>query len=177
MSEETVAYVALGANLGNPPEQIWQATRRLAVHDRVALRGSSSLWRSAPVGPVADQPDFINAVVRLVTVLEPRALLALCQAIETSLGRDRSREVPGGPRLIDLDLLTYGELVVEEEDLVVPHPGLAERAFVLEPLRELDPEFVHPATGHTIAEMIAALPPGQKAERIGPMGAGLGRRG
>lgn len=174
MSEVNVAYVSLGANVGDPASQLWEATKKLASHSRVALRGRSSLWRTSPVGPVADQPDFVNAVVRLVTSLNPRALLTLCQAIEDSMARDRSKEVPMGPRPIDLDILSFGDQILEEKDLVLPHPRLAERAFVLEPLRELAPEFVHPATGQTIEEMLAALPSGQKAERIGPLGLRFG---
>ncbi len=174
MSQETVTYVSLGANVGDPASQLWEATRKLASHDRVALRGRSSLWRTSPVGPIKDQPDFVNAVVRLVTTLTPRALLTLCQAIEDSMARDRSEELPMGPRPIDLDILTFGELVLVEDELVIPHPELARRAFVLEPLREVDPDFVHPATGQTVEEMIAALPPEQKAERIGPLGVRFG---
>ena len=156
--------------MGEPPAQLWEAARRLAAAGRVAMRGSSSLWRTSPEGPVADQPDFLNAVVRLSTLLGPKDLLALCQSIEAALGRDRSKEVPGGPRPIDLDLVSYGELVMDEEELTLPHTRLAERAFVLEPLRELEPGFVHPATGISIQEMLSALPPGQRAERIGPLG-------
>jgi 2-amino-4-hydroxy-6-hydroxymethyldihydropteridine diphosphokinase len=174
VSEESVAYVSLGANVGEPASQLWEATRKLASHGRVALRGRSSLWRTSPVGPVADQPDFVNAVVKLVTSLSPRALLTLCRAIEDSMARDRSKEVPLGPRPIDLDILTFGDEILEEEDLVVPHPRLAERAFVLEPLREVDPDFVHPATGKAVEEMLAALPSEQKAERIGPLGMRFG---
>lgn len=174
MSEQQVAYISLGANLGEPGGQLWQAVRKLATHDRVALRGTSSLWRTSPVGPVADQPDFVNAVARLVTSLSPQALLTLCQAIEDSMARDREKEVPMGPRPIDLDILTYGEMVLEEEGLLIPHPEMAARAFVLEPLRELAPEFVHPATGKSVEKMLKALPKGQKAEKIGPLGGLLG---
>jgi 2-amino-4-hydroxy-6-hydroxymethyldihydropteridine diphosphokinase len=123
---------------------------------------------------VADQPDFVNAVVKVVTSLTPQALLTLCKAIEDSMARDRSKEVPMGPRPIDMDILTYGELVLEEEGLALPHPRLAERAFVLEPLREIDPEFVHPATGKTVEDMLQDVPQGQAAERIGPLGVIVG---
>lgn len=175
MSKEAhVTYVSLGANVGDPASQLWEAVRKLAGHDRVALRGRSSVWKTSPVGPVADQPDFANAVVKLVTTLSPKALLTLCKAIEDSMARDREKEVPMGPRPIDLDILTYGELSIEEKDLIVPHPEMAKRAFVLEPLRELDPEFVHPKTGKTVGEMLKALPKGQKAVRIGPLGMKFG---
>lgn len=173
-TEPAVSYVSLGANVGDPASQLWEATRKLASHDRVALRGRSSLWKTSPLGPVVDQPDFVNAVVKLVTSLTPRALLTLCKAIEDSMARDRSKEQPMGPRPIDLDILTYGELVVQEDDLVLPHPKIAERAFVLEPLREIEPDFVHPATGKTVEEMLAAIEPGQKVERIGPLGVRFG---
>ena len=169
MSEPVEAYVALGANVGEPIAQLVEAARQLDDHDRVSLPGASSLWRTSPEGPVADQPDFINSVVRIETLLTPQALLAHCQAIEKAMGRDRSQEVPFGPRPIDLDLLTYGEIVIDEEDLTLPHPRLSERAFVLEPLRELNPHFVHPVTGRSVENMLAALPPGPRVEKIGPL--------
>lgn len=169
MAGPVEAYVSIGANIGVPEEQLVEAARRMATHGRVALRGTSSLWLTSPVGPVADQPDFTNAVLHLETRLSPRALLALCQAVEDAMGRDRSDEIPLGPRPIDLDLLTYGDLVLDEEGLTLPHPLMSERAFVLEPLRELNPHFAHPATGRTVEEMLAALPPGQRAEKLGPL--------
>ncbi len=168
------AFVALGANVGDPPAQLKQAARRLATHDQVVLRDASSLWRTSPEGPVADQPDFVNAVILLETLLSPHSLLALCHEVEETLGRDRSREVSGGPRPIDLDLLAYGNVVLDEDGLTLPHPRLAERAFVLEPLHEVAPHFVHPATGLSVGEMLSALPPGQRVERIGPLEVAVG---
>lgn len=168
------AFVALGANVGDPPAQLKQAAQRLATHDQVVLRDASSLWRTSPEGPVADQPDFVNAVILLETLLSPHSLLALCHSIEEALGRDHSREVSGGPRPIDLDLLAYGDVVLDEEGLTLPHPRLAERAFVLEPLHEVAPHFVHPATGLSVGEMLSALPPGQRVERIGPLEVAVG---
>lgn len=169
MDEPHEAFVALGANVGDPPEQLAQAARMLTAHEQVVLKDASSLWRTSPIGPVADQPDFVNAVIRLVTLLSPQALLAFCHSIEEALGRDRSGEVAGGPRLIDLDLVAYGDVVLEEEGLTLPHPRLAERAFVLEPLQEIDPHFLHPATGLSVDEMLSALPAGQRVERMGPL--------
>lgn len=168
------AFVALGANVGDPPAQLKQAAQRLATHDQVVLKDTSSLWRTSPEGPVADQPDFVNAVVHLETLLSPHSLLALCHEVEEALGRDRSGEVAGGPRPIDLDLLAYGDVVLDEEGLTLPHPRLAERAFVLEPLHEVAPHFVHPATGLSVGEMLAALSPGQRVERIGPLDVAVG---
>jgi 2-amino-4-hydroxy-6-hydroxymethyldihydropteridine diphosphokinase len=168
------AFVALGANVGDLPAQLKQAAQRLATHDQVVLKDVSSLWRTSPEGPVADQPDFVNAVILLETLLTPQGLLAFCHEVEEALGRDRSREVSGGPRPIDLDLLAYGDVVLDEEGLTLPHPRLAERAFVLEPLHEVAPHFVHPATSLSVGEMLSALPPGQRVERIGPLEVAVG---
>ena len=109
------------------------------------LGARSSLYRSAPFGPVP-QADFVNAVVALDTGLRPAALLRALQAIEDALGRDRST-VRWGPRAIDLDLLLYGEEVIQSDVLTVPHPGIAERNFVLLPLREIAPQLVIPGLG------------------------------
>jgi len=128
------AYIALGANLGRPVEQIREAARRLA-----ALPGASSLrlspiYLSDPVG-LTDQPRFANAVAALDSDLEPFALLDACQAIETALGRERL--VRWGPRTIDLDLILVGELRLDHPRLELPHPRWHERAFVVRPLIDL----------------------------------------
>jgi 2-amino-4-hydroxy-6-hydroxymethyldihydropteridine diphosphokinase len=139
------AYVALGSNLDDPPAQVERAFTALA-----GLRGShlvarSSLYRSLPFGPVA-QPDFINAVAGMLTTLDAAAMLAELKALEERLGRERP-VVRWGPRRIDLDLLVHGTTRIDEPQLQVPHPGLAERAFVLAPLAEVAPDLDVPGVG------------------------------
>jgi 2-amino-4-hydroxy-6-hydroxymethyldihydropteridine diphosphokinase len=138
----TRAFVGLGGNVGDVAARVRWADAELRAVRR------SSLWRSAPVGPVADQPWFVNAVVELDTALDARAVLDLLLALEARAGRDRARAIPSGPRPLDLDLLLHGTAVVVEPDLVVPHPRLHERAFVLAPLEELvGPGFEIPGLG------------------------------
>jgi 2-amino-4-hydroxy-6-hydroxymethyldihydropteridine diphosphokinase len=134
--ESTTAYIGLGSNLG---EREATLKRALAEIDRLPATRVSMVSRcheTKPVG-VEDQPDFVNAVARVETSLEPRDLLESLLAIERTLGRDRSREQRWGPRTIDLDLLLYGDERIAEPGLVVPHPRLMERSFVTEPLREV----------------------------------------
>jgi len=135
------AFVGLGANLDNPLRQVTQALAELDGIEHTRVLGASSLYRTAPVG-YADQPDFINAVAKLCTGLSPRALLDALHAIENRHARRRS--VRNAPRTLDLDLLLYGMLVVREAGLIVPHPRMHERAFVLLPLAELAPDVCVP---------------------------------
>lgn len=138
------AYVGLGSNLGEPEAQLRQALEeldRLPDTDRVA---SSSLYRNPPMGPVP-QPDYVNAVAALDTRLAPVELLAALQGIEQAHGRARVER--WGPRTLDLDLLLYGERLIDEPRLRVPHPGLHERAFVLYPLAEIAAELSIPGRG------------------------------
>jgi 2-amino-4-hydroxy-6-hydroxymethyldihydropteridine diphosphokinase len=132
------AYVGLGSNLGEREATLREALARLAEIDGIAIVAISSFRETDPVGNV-DQPRFVNAAAALETSLGPRELLDSLLELERSLGRDRSREERWGPRTIDLDLLLYGDETVDEPGLEIPHPRLAERAFVLEPLLELDP--------------------------------------
>ena len=144
----TVAYVGLGANLGDREHTI-----RLAA-EAIAGRRLSTIRETEPWGLV-DQPPFLNAVAELETGLPPRALLDRLLAVEQELGR--IREGPRwGPRTIDLDLLVYGDHVIEEPGLTVPHPRLAERLFVVEPLAELAPELEIPGLGQ-VRTLLAGL--------------------
>ncbi len=133
----TEAFVGLGANLDNPLQQVTQAISELDGIEHTLVLAVSSLYRSAPVG-YAEQPDFINAVAKLQTGLSPRRLLDALHVIENRHGRRRS--VRNAPRTLDLDLLLYGAVVVREEDLILPHPRMHERAFVLLPLAEIAPD-------------------------------------
>jgi 2-amino-4-hydroxy-6-hydroxymethyldihydropteridine diphosphokinase len=139
------AYVALGSNLDVPRMQVERALAALAELPETRLVLRSSLYRSRPLGPVA-QPDFVNAVAGLLTRLDPQALLSRLKALETELGRERP-VVRWGPRRIDLDLLVHGDARIAATNLQLPHPGIAERAFVLVPLAEFAPDLVVPGVG------------------------------
>jgi 2-amino-4-hydroxy-6-hydroxymethyldihydropteridine diphosphokinase len=146
----TVAYIGLGANLGDREENIRAAIERLAELGALLV---SSFRETDPVG-VTEQPRFVNVVAELETELGASALLGQLLEIERELGRDRSREQRWGPRTIDLDLLLYGDEVIDEPGLTVPHPRLAERRFVLEPLHELAPDLALP-DGRRIRDVLA----------------------
>jgi 2-amino-4-hydroxy-6-hydroxymethyldihydropteridine diphosphokinase len=152
----TRAHIGLGANLGDPVATLRAARRALTAHgDVVAV---SSLYRT-PAWGVTDQPPFVNAALALETALEPYPLLAALKALETELGRVASFR--WGPRAIDLDILTFGDLRLAEPDLTIPHARLAERAFALVPLAEIDPAFAA-ARDALAPDDLAAV------ERIGP---------
>lgn len=154
-----LAAIALGSNLssawGTPAENIAEAVRRIrALGD---VRAISSLRVTAPVG-YTYQPDFTNAALLLETHLEPLDLMHALLAIELAMGRDRSAGVPPkGPRIIDLDLLLMEGAVLNTPELTLPHPALASRRFVLEPLAEIAPETRHPLSGLSAAEMLRLL--------------------
>lgn len=139
------AFVALGSNLDDPQLQVDRAFAALGELPQARLVLRSSLYRSPPFGPVA-QPEFVNAVAGLLTTLDARAMLAELKSLERRLGRE-SPVVRWGPRRIDLDLLTHGEARVDEPEIQVPHPGLAERAFVLVPFAEIAPDLEVPGLG------------------------------
>lgn len=149
------AYLALGSNIGDREANLREALRRLEAEDLRVTR-KSSLYETAP-RDILDQPWFLNAVVEIETALFPMQLLARIRKVESEMGR--RRVTPKGPRNIDIDILFYGRTVIATPDLEVPHPRIAERAFVLEPLAEIAPDFRHPVTGKTPQEMLAALAP------------------
>jgi 2-amino-4-hydroxy-6-hydroxymethyldihydropteridine diphosphokinase len=139
------AYVALGSNLDDPPAQIERAFTALAGLRESRLVARSPLYRSLPFGPVA-QPDFVNAVAGMLTTLDAGAMLAELKALEQRLGRE-SPIVRWGPRRIDLDLLVHGTTRIDDPQIQVPHPGIADRAFVLAPLLDLAPDLDVPGVG------------------------------
>jgi 2-amino-4-hydroxy-6-hydroxymethyldihydropteridine diphosphokinase len=156
MRSSVPAFIGIGANLGDPVAQVFDALVRLGRDlPQTRLSGRSRLYRNPPMGP-QDQPDYVNAVARLETRLQPRALLARLQAIEIACGRRRDG-TRWGPRLLDLDLLLFGGDVIDEPGLRVPHPGIAERDFVLFPLLELAPGLMIPGLG-PVAALCRAIP-------------------
>ena len=144
------AYVGVGSNLDDPRAQVLRACERLAHLPGTRLELSSPLYRSRPLGPIA-QPDFVNAVAGLLTQLEPRSLLAELRALETVLGRPPEHQL-WGPRVIDLDLLSYARERRSEPELMLPHPGIPERNFVLYPLADIAPDLDLPGLGR-VAEL------------------------
>ena len=155
------AYIGLGSNLEQPIDQLRAGIAALSCLPETALERCSSFYLSAPVGRL-DQPDFINAVCRVRTALAPAALMRRLLVIEADRGR--SRAIVGGPRTLDLDLLLYGDRTVRQPGLALPHPRLHERAFVLYPLYELDPDLVIPERG-ALADLLPACT-GQKIEKM-----------
>lgn len=149
------AYVALGANLGDPAAQIESAISRMSQLPQTRLLARSQLYRTAPLGP-GGQPDYCNAVVALDTGLAPEPLLDALQSIETDLGRVRGEH--WGARHLDLDLLLHGDTLCASSRLSLPHPQLAHRRFVLQPLAEIAPGLELPGHG-AIEARLAALPP------------------
>jgi 2-amino-4-hydroxy-6-hydroxymethyldihydropteridine diphosphokinase len=149
--------VALGGNLGEPREHLERAVHEIAAVPGVRILRRSSWHATEPVGGPSGQPRFLNGVVLLETTLEPRELLERLQAIERAHGRDRRRETRPGPRTLDRDLLFHGERASAEPDLAVPHPRLEDRAFVLAPLAEIEPERVLPRCGRTVRERLDEL--------------------
>ena len=149
-------YLALGTNLGDREGHLREALDRLSAPDFEILR-LSSVYETAPVG-LKSQPDFLNMVLEAGTTLFPMRLLQRIARIERAMGRKRL--VVNGPRTIDVDILLYGPFVVNTAKLEIPHPRMAERRFVLEPLAELAPDLRHPVTRQSVREMLAAAPRG-----------------
>jgi 2-amino-4-hydroxy-6-hydroxymethyldihydropteridine diphosphokinase len=159
--------LGLGANLGEPPKQLAAAVARLrALVEDVRV---SSIYRTEPVGH-RDQPDFYNLVLRGWTRVPPEALLREMLEIERDLGRERT--FANAPRTIDIDLLAYGDVVMRTPALTLPHPGIAHRGFVLHPLAEVAPEWVHPVLRQTARELLFAAGPLERVERDGRLDEG-----
>lgn len=159
--------IALGANLpssyGSPAETLEEAIK--ALHKRgILIKAQSHIWLTAPV-PVSDQPDYHNAVVAVKTDLDAEDLLKELQSVEQAFGRVRT--VRNAPRTIDLDLIAYDDQILQNGlELIVPHPRMQERAFVLLPLQEVAPDWVHPVLKETLSSLIKKLPVDQSARRL-----------
>jgi 2-amino-4-hydroxy-6-hydroxymethyldihydropteridine diphosphokinase len=145
-------YISIGSNLDQPIQHVRTAIRELGQYDRFTLLASSSLYRSSPLGP-EDQPDYINAVIAIKTDLGEHAVLDALQALESRHGRVRDGE-RWGPRTLDLDVLLVDDKIINTDRLIIPHPGLHERSFVLYPLQEIAPGLSIPGHG-SIDELIA----------------------
>ena len=149
-----IAYVGLGANVGDPRRQLAEALKRLHAAVEVEVTRVSTFYRNPPLGP-ANQPWYVNAAARVRTRLGPEELLQLLQQVETAMGRVRGER--WGPRRLDLDLLLYNGEVIFAADLVVPHPEMHRRVFVLVPLAEIAPQAWHPVMGKSAGEMLSEL--------------------
>jgi len=158
-------YLGLGSNVGDREQHLDAAVRLLNEHD-VTVEATSSIYETEPVGEVLDQPDFLNAAVRVSTDLEPEPLLDVCKAIEVEQGRMLGGP-RHGPRPLDVDLLLLGDLELETERLTLPHPQVTQRRFVLIPLLELDEDLTLP-DGTRLLDALARLGgEGERVERVG----------
>lgn len=147
------AYIGIGSNLGNREENCERAIRLLIEHG-ITVTKRSSMIETEPWG-VREQPKFINMAVEIGTELDPEGLLHILKKIEEEIGRLPTSR--WGPRIIDLDILLYDDLIIETPDLVIPHPGMSERVFVLKPLAEIAPEKVHPVLKKSIKSLLMEL--------------------
>lgn len=152
--KQVKAYIGLGSNIGDREEKLKNAIFLLKETDGVEVAAVSSFYNTAPEGYV-EQPDFLNAVVQINTTLTANELLEACGSIEEKMKRERV--IRWGPRTIDLDILFYGDEIIMDKHLIVPHPRMQERIFVLEPLNEIAPQTIHPESGKTVHEMYQAL--------------------
>jgi 2-amino-4-hydroxy-6-hydroxymethyldihydropteridine diphosphokinase len=164
-----VGYLGLGSNVGDRAAHLRAAIEMLGERG-VEVEAVSSGYETEPVGEVLDQPDFLNAAIRIRTELEPEALLDVCKEIEAERGRalDTPRH---SPRPLDVDLLLLGDLELSTTRLTLPHPEVTSRRFVLAPLLELDPDLKLP-DGTLLSDALSALGPDQRAERVGPLDQG-----
>jgi 2-amino-4-hydroxy-6-hydroxymethyldihydropteridine diphosphokinase len=149
------AFIGFGSNVGNRLDFCGRAVTLLNLLPHSEVTGVSPLYETEPVNDGANPGEgwFLNGVVRIETDVTPRSLLSVCREIERSLGRDEDHRK--GPRTLDLDILFYGQQVIEEPDLIVPHPRLPQRRFVLAPMSDVDPEWSHPVLHRTIVELLA----------------------
>ena len=150
----TKVYAGLGSNLGNKRENIIRAIYRIDAYEEICVKEKSGFYDTSPVGG-PQQPDYVNCVIGLETEIEPQTLLKEFKKIEIELGRKPG--VRWGPRVVDLDILLYGDRIVNDRNLKIPHERMHERAFVLEPLCEISPKIKHPVSGISISELLEKI--------------------
>ncbi len=167
MSRETV-FIGFGSNLGNRVDFCDRTVTLLGLLPHSQVIAVSSLYETEPVDDAGAPGEgwFLNGVAQIETDLTPQSLLTICREIERSLGRDPEHR--SGPRTIDLDILLYGDRVMQEQDLTVPHPRLHLRRFVLGPLLELEPTLVHPLLKQTVSQLLARLTDAHQVRRLNP---------
>jgi len=153
-NNEVMAYLGIGTNMGDKKANLDGAVDMLMHTCGIKVKAVSSYYNTAPVG-YKDQPDFLNGALGVETILSPYELLKVCQKIEEEL--KRVRIIRWGPRTIDVDILLYGDLVMNDEDLIIPHPRMHEREFVLMPLKDIAPGAVHPVNKMTVSELYEGL--------------------
>jgi 2-amino-4-hydroxy-6-hydroxymethyldihydropteridine diphosphokinase len=158
------AFLSLGSNLGDRAANLDAAIAALGSLGEILK--VSSFYETAPVD-VTHQPWFLNCVVGLETEKMPKQLLSSVLKIERQLGRNRAKEQNKGPRTIDLDILLFGNSIIDSKELTVPHPAMHLRRFVLEPFAEIAPEIIHPVLKQTVRQLLNALPPGQAVRKFG----------
>jgi 2-amino-4-hydroxy-6-hydroxymethyldihydropteridine diphosphokinase/dihydroneopterin aldolase/2-amino-4-hydroxy-6-hydroxymethyldihydropteridine diphosphokinase len=151
---QVISYIGLGSNIGDRKANLDRAIDMFRELNGIEVTAVSSYYNTAPVG-YTEQPDFLNAVIELRTTLPVSRLLEVCRDIEKSLKRERT--IRWGPRTIDLDILLYGDVMVNQESLTVPHPRMHERDFVMRPLNEIAPKAYHPVFKQTIDEMYRGM--------------------
>lgn len=151
------AFIGIGSNIEPRDDYLHRACGAIADANDIELLAVSEIRETEPVGPIMNQPAYLNAVLELSTVLPAHELLTALLVIERSLGRDRTTEERWGPRTIDLDILLFDDTNIDEPGLIVPHPRLTQRRFVLEPLSELAPDIKVPGTGTTVMTHLARL--------------------
>ena len=149
----SIVYIGFGTNIGDREDNYDQAIKELNVADGVSVSRASRLHEYPPMGP--PQPDYLNGAIEISTTLRPTELLAELNRIEAALGRERV--IHWGPRTVDLDILFWGDLILNTETLTIPHPGACERLFVLEPLVEIAPDLADPRSGQKVSEILASL--------------------
>jgi len=161
VDDGVICFLGIGSNMGNPAANCAVAERRLSEVDGVTVLRCSSLYRTQPVG-IEEQDWFVNGVIEIRTALGPRPLMDAVLGVEEEMGRVRNGK--WGPRIIDIDILFYGQFVVDDEDLVIPHPLLHKRRFVLVPLDEIAPHAIHPAFGVSVRGLLDRLDDTNKVE-------------
>jgi 2-amino-4-hydroxy-6-hydroxymethyldihydropteridine diphosphokinase len=150
----TKVYAGLGSNFGNKRENILSAIDRMDAYEEICVKEKSGFYDTAPVGG-PPQPDYVNCVIGLETEIKPQTLLKVFKKIEKELGRKPG--VRWGPRVVDLDIILFGDRIVNDHNLKIPHERMHERVFVLEPLSEISPDIKHPVSGKSISELLETL--------------------